>query len=269
MIQKKVQEFYDRGTEYEWNRLSAHPVEFEITIRHLSNYIQGTQIIADIGGGPGKYSFHFANEGHKVTLVDLSKNNIDFAKHKSKELNIELEAFHTLSATKLTNIESSKYDLVLCFGPMYHLENKRDHHDVITECSRILKTNGVLAIVYLTPWSHAFSAIINAPEKINIHKEYYEDLINNLKNTTQIDIGFPNGWNPKPDTVKGYMENHYFKTERIVAIEGLLGRHLEKIKDKVSDTTFNNWMDYIFKLSTETSLIGACEHLLYIGRKLH
>ena len=251
MKMDRVRDFYNDGVIYEWNRLERHPVEFEITLRHLEEFTNKTLSIADIGGGPGRYSFHFAEKGHKVTLVDLSKENIEFAKTKAKELNIQLENYHTLSATDLSQLDSANYDLVLCFGPMYHLEDKKDHNSVLDECRRILKTNGILAMVFLTPWSHAFSAIEFAPQKMNELKAFYFDLVDFQKNTTELDIDFPNGWNPKPEYIRGYMENHFFSTEKIVSVEGPFGRHFEKIKTELDETTYSNWMDYIFKLSTE------------------
>jgi len=269
MSLERVKKFYNEGVAYEWNRLERHPVEFEITIRHLAEFTNKRQVIADIGGGPGRYSFYFADKGHNVTLVDLSNENIDFAKNKSNELGIALENYHTLSATNLNELESSKFDIVLCFGPMYHLEDTGDLNKVLEECRRILKKNGILAIVFLTPWSHAFSAINYAPERMTELKPFYFDLIDSQKNTTNLDIEFPNGWNPKPENIRGYMENHYFSTEKLVSLEGPFGQHFESIHTELSKKTYQDWMDYMYKLSTEKSLLGSCAHLLYIGSKLH
>ena len=82
----KIEEFYDNQYE-EWDRFYKHPVEFEITKRYIDSYIPNNSLdIIDIGGGPGRYSFYLASKGHRVTLLDLSKHNIDTAKEKSKEL---------------------------------------------------------------------------------------------------------------------------------------------------------------------------------------
>ncbi len=71
----------------------------------------------------------------------------------------------------------------------------------------------------------------------------------------------------KPENIQGYMESHYFTTEKVVGIEGPFGRHFESNLENTDDKILEAWMDYIFRLSTEPSLLGACEHLLYIGRK--
>ena len=80
-----VRNYYDNSVEIEWTRLDRHPLEFEITKRHIEEYLKSGDSILDVGGGPGKYSFYFSSKGHKVTLFDLSPKNIDFAKQKQEE----------------------------------------------------------------------------------------------------------------------------------------------------------------------------------------
>ncbi|NLK44118.1 MAG: methyltransferase domain-containing protein [Tissierellia bacterium] len=89
----KVEKFYDE-TYDEWDRLERHKIEFDITKRYMDEYIRGENLsIFDIGGGPGRYSIYLAEKGHKVSLLDLSKRNIQVAKEKSAERGITLEAY--------------------------------------------------------------------------------------------------------------------------------------------------------------------------------
>jgi len=67
----RVESYYDEGYD-EWSRLDRHRIEYEMTRRTLDRYIQGSQKILDVGGGPGRYSIYLAGKGHRVTLVDLS-----------------------------------------------------------------------------------------------------------------------------------------------------------------------------------------------------
>lgn len=267
MDQNRVRDFYNEGVQYEWDRLKHHSVEFEITTRHLKPYFTRKVNIADIGGGPGRYSFHYAKQGHSVTLLDLSPENIKYARQKAEDENIELYDFHSSSATSMPMLKDSSFDVVLCFGPMYHLKNKDEHFQVISECRRILKPDGVLAMVFLTPWSHAFSSIENVPERMLELKDYYFSLVDNQRNLSDQDLPFPNGWNPKPENIRGYMEGYFFKTEKIIGVETPFGRHFERRQHELDQNVADVWLEYIFKLSTEKSLLGACEHLLYIGRK--
>lgn len=268
MKENIVAKYYNSDAEREWKRMDRHPIEFEVTKKHLNNYLEGVEKIADIGGGPGRYSFNYAQKGYEVSLVDLSSENISLAKNKSKEMNIELKEMHVGTSTDLSFLESESFNLVLCFGPLYHLENEEDRTKTINECKRILKENGILATMFLTPWSHTISTLKNDPKEIIRIREAFDSMLTCNKNMSGIDIGFPHGWYPNPSNIKEYMETYNIKTERIVATEGYLGRFVENCLDKLSEKELNEYIEYCFKLSTEPSLLGACEHILYLGRKM-
>lgn len=64
----------------ELSRLDNHPVELLVTLRTISEALPlAPQRIADVGGGPGKYAFALADQGHLVDLVDLSPGLIQLA----------------------------------------------------------------------------------------------------------------------------------------------------------------------------------------------
>lgn len=69
-ISRTVELFYDANTEYEWQRLERHRIEFETTKRYLDKYVSESSRILDVGGGPGRYSIYLASQGHNVTLFD-------------------------------------------------------------------------------------------------------------------------------------------------------------------------------------------------------
>ena len=85
MHEKKdeIRSYYNANPQKEWDRLKKkHPYEKYITIRMMDRYIKPGDRILDIGGGPGHYAIHYAKQGHGVTLLDLSDENVRFAKKK-------------------------------------------------------------------------------------------------------------------------------------------------------------------------------------------
>ena len=81
-----VRQYYNRGAEHEWDRLgSRHPVEFLLTTWMMDKYVRPGDSILDIGGGPGRYSIHYAKKGCAVTLVDLAEENAALARRKAAE----------------------------------------------------------------------------------------------------------------------------------------------------------------------------------------
>jgi 2-polyprenyl-3-methyl-5-hydroxy-6-metoxy-1,4-benzoquinol methylase len=82
----ETETFYDQNAQYEWDRLQRHRTEFAVTLRVLKDYLPPAPAkIADIGGGPGRYSIALAQRGYQVTLIDLSKGCLEFAKQKAHE----------------------------------------------------------------------------------------------------------------------------------------------------------------------------------------
>ena len=55
-----VRGYYDENARLEWERLEKHPFEFRLTTGMMERYIRPGNSVLDIGGGPGRYSIHFA-----------------------------------------------------------------------------------------------------------------------------------------------------------------------------------------------------------------
>jgi 2-polyprenyl-3-methyl-5-hydroxy-6-metoxy-1,4-benzoquinol methylase len=105
-----VRKYYNQNPEAEWNRLGGRKPEFEITMRHLRANLKPESRILDVGGGPGRYSFALAALSHRVTLFDLSEENIGFAKRKAAELNLPLEGYICGNAAALDKYISGRFD---------------------------------------------------------------------------------------------------------------------------------------------------------------
>ena len=98
----EVERYYDEEYE-EWDRLAWHKTEFEVTKRYMREFIsEGTQKILDIGGGPGRYAIFLTQQGHEVTLLDLSGKNIRQALEKAEEAGVKLDSYIHGDALRLS-----------------------------------------------------------------------------------------------------------------------------------------------------------------------
>lgn len=50
---------------------------------------------------------------------------------------------------EVKRFESESFDLVLLFGPMYHLKGEGEKLQALLEAKRVLKPNGVLLVAYI------------------------------------------------------------------------------------------------------------------------
>ena len=92
----------------------------------------------------GVIRYELAGEGYDVTAVELVKYNLGILKSKKSSV----KAYQG-NALNLSRFEADQFDMVLVFGPMYHLYTKEDKVKALKEA----KTCGKAG------WDH-FSGIL-------------------------------------------------------------------------------------------------------------
>lgn len=172
-----VKKYYDDFAENEWNRLnnSYSKVEYASTLYLIEKYFPKTGNIIDIGSGPGRYSLALLKRGYNVSLLDLSKNELEIAKKKIEESNLKAEQYHCKSALELEFLEDESFDGVLVMGPLYHLHGAKERQKVLKDTYRILKKDGVALISYINTWGTLRASVSEFPESFEdgVHFERY------------------------------------------------------------------------------------------------
>ena len=150
----EIERFYDEEYE-EWERLAWHLPEFEVTRRYMQQYLATPQKVLDIGGGPGRYSIFLAQQGHEVTLLDLSGKNIRQAIEKAKEAGVHLDSCIHGNALWLSEYfyKEEQYDAVLLMGPLYHLLQEEDRKKALAEALRVLKPGGLMIASFISNYA--------------------------------------------------------------------------------------------------------------------
>jgi ubiquinone/menaquinone biosynthesis C-methylase UbiE len=153
MTRDKIKKFYAHAMEA--NRLETEGFKLEgiRTKEIIERFTSGCSLeILDIGGGAGYYSFWLQKNGHRVTLLDLSPENIELVRKKSLSSDTALKAFEVGDAVDLPFSEE-QFDIVLLFGPMYHLIDRKERIKALTEARRVLKRRGKLLIALISRYA--------------------------------------------------------------------------------------------------------------------
>ena len=137
MDKETIKSYYAGGVEKQ--RLIVDKLEGIRSKEIIERYLPAQKAdIIDIGGATGFYSFWLQQMGHRVTLVDLSPENIDAAKAHSKESGINLAGYEVGDATNMS-FGGNQFDLALLMGPLYHLTDRNERIKALSETKRLYK----------------------------------------------------------------------------------------------------------------------------------
>ncbi len=163
----------------------GHNVEYLTTMRYIEKFLRPGDKILEIGAGTGRYSIALAKMGYEVTAVDLTPKHVEIMKQKSRRL----KNFRCMvaDALDLGMFADKSFDMVLNFGPMYHLFNKKDKNQAIKETLRVAKKNGICMFAYIpcaaiaTSYglrSQAFARLNTLMDKFGRPKDIPDEIFN-------------------------------------------------------------------------------------------
>ena len=263
-----VQSFYDEQALTEWERFIRHRTEFAMTKRALAEYLPPPPArILDCGGGPGRYAIHLAQLGYQVTLLDLSANNLALAHEKAQDAGVHLAEYVHGNALDLSRFAGGTFDAVLLLGPLYHLTNEEDRRQAVHEARRVLKPGGPLFAAFITLYAPLRDAIAKGYMKQVKDKPETLSFLMGTHTTSKAhspNEGFTEAWFTPPAEVRPFMESCGLRTLRVMGVEGLAAGH-EKHLNAADDETFAFWTDLIYPLAEDPHVLGASDHLLYVG----
>lgn len=233
-------------------------VEYSVSMKYILRYLKkfDNPKILDVGAGCGRYSIDLCNMGYDVTAIELVKHNLMTLKNKSDKVKAYLG-----NATNLNRFQNNSFDVVLLFGPMYHLISDDDKVKALNEAKRVLKDNGYIFVSY---YMNEYGIIKYGFMEKNI----IECLKNNL-----IDSDFH--IKPRNDDLYSMVrleDINYFKKScdlkrvKIISQDGPTD-YIRKYINDLSDSEFDLYLKYIYSICEKKELLGASSHVLDILKK--
>lgn len=145
MNEKNLNDYYNKFNEDKRLKTRHGRVEFIVTMKYIEEILKSYKEpkILDLGAGCGAYSIPLS-EYYDVTALELVKHNLKVIEKNSQ--NIKL--IHG-NATNLSMLEDNSFDVILIFGPMYHLISSEEKLKCLNEAKRVLKKNGTILISYI------------------------------------------------------------------------------------------------------------------------
>ena len=137
-----------------WNSYDRKKYEYQLALEeHRVRWQRIHQIILEkygsfsglncieIGAGSGHYSMLFAERGANVTVLDYSKEALEFCQaiFRDNEINHNQVQFMHLDALKTGEELSNKFDVSMSFGVAEHFKGN-DRKTIVRNHLRVLKT---------------------------------------------------------------------------------------------------------------------------------
>lgn len=249
---QKTYEVFNEDTRL--NHSKAARVEFLTTTRYIEKYLTTSAKILDIGAGAGEYSIYFARKGYEVSAIELSDNNIKaFRKKLTPEDHIDLVQGNALD---LSRYADNSFDIVLLFGPLYHLKNKEDQRKCIAEAKRVCKPEGKIFFAFISNDMIILTEFSYNPEYF-IKGDYN-------KETFRLD-DFPFVFHTV-DACRELLAEEQVKVIHEVASDGAS----ELLQDQINamdEESYAQYLRYHFYICEKKEFLGMSNHLLFVGEK--
>jgi ubiquinone/menaquinone biosynthesis C-methylase UbiE len=249
---QKTYEIFNEDTRL--NRSKAARVEFLTNVRYIEKYLTESAKILDIGAGAGEYSIYFARKGYEVSAIELSENNIkSFRKKLTPSDTIDLVQGNALD---LSRYEDNSFDVVLLFGPLYHLKKNEDKQKCITEAKRVCKPNGKIFFTFIT------NDMILLTEFDYNNNYFIEGSYN--KQTFRLE-DFPFVFHTV-DACREVLAEGKIRILHEVASDGISELMGDKI-NQMDDENYNQYLKYHYYICEKKEFLGMTNHLLFVGEK--
>ncbi|NGM82568.1 methyltransferase domain-containing protein [Paenibacillus sp. 7124] len=240
-------------------------LEFITTVHILDKYISKDHQILDVGAGTGIYSFYYAEKGQPVVSTDLSPKHVEIIQDKITSGGYSNMIAERTDATDLSKFEPGSFDAVFCLGPMYHLTDQTDQRKCISECLRVLRPGGILAVAYI-------NRFFILPYLVKNDSGYLTDqwvakfLEQGGISSADEDCFWTDAYFHTPEEIEQLLGDQGVSKLDHAAADGI-GVIMKDTVNRFSKEQFDSWVNYHLRTCSEPSILGISNHGLYVGRK--
>jgi SAM-dependent methyltransferase len=258
--------YYNNDPDRELNRLDRHQLEHDLTWCYLERYLPAQGRILEVGAATGRYTVGLARRGYQVTALDLSAELLKKCRENLEAAGVSKQVqLVEADARDLSPVLEKQFDAVLLMGPFYHLVEEPDRVLALQEGLNRLRPGGMLFSAWISRFGILGNVLRDTPEWIEDQTEVQ----------ALLEIG------KRPDDYpRGGFRSYFTQIAEIVPFHEGLGLQtcvLAGVEPAISadDGSYNRlegrqrqlWLDLLYKVSAEPSILGASRHLLYIGKK--
>jgi S-adenosylmethionine-dependent methyltransferase len=258
--------FYNSNPASEHTRLEEHQLEYDLTWRYLKRYLPAQGSILEVGAATGRYTLGLAKQGYAVTAVDLSAALLEECRENLANEGLDRQVRLVVAdARDLGEVAETGFDAVLLMGPLYHLIVETDRKAAVQEAFARLREGGILFSAFLSRFGMMSDLLKHRPGWIEEQRAVRSQLEKG-KRPDDFPRGGFRGYAAQVSEIAPLHEAIGFETLAVAGVEPVISADDESY-NKLQGKQRQLWLDLLYEISTEKSIVGASRHLLYIGKK--
>lgn len=264
MADSDVQKYYARDEERDRLSTGVGRVEFLRTVEVISRNLPPPRaVVADVGGGPGRYTDWLVDAGYDVIHRDIVAHHVDQVRRRHGD--------HVDSAVgdaRSLDLDDASVEAVLLLGPLYHLDTEAERVTALREARRVVRDSGVVYAAAISRWAPRLNGVL--VDRVHWKYPVILDLLDEMERTGTMrplhESSFA-GYAHTPEQLAGEVEQAGLALESLVTLEGIASAFAdldERLEDPAECAVL---LGALRAVESVPSLIGLGPHLLATARR--
>jgi SAM-dependent methyltransferase len=254
--------YYARGQERDRLAHGVGRLELLRTIDVIERSLPpAPAVVADIGGGPGRYTDWLIDVGHTVLHRDLVAEHVQDVQSRHPQLDTRVGDARSL------DLPDDCADVVLLLGPIYHLRERSDRLQALREARRIVRGNGTVYVAAISRWAARLDGIL-VQRLHEIHPGLIE-IVDEAERTGWVRPAHDGGFTcatHTPTDLRAEISDAGLRLDALVSLEGI-GFALADIDARLDDPVQRALvLDTLRSVEAVPDLLGVGPHLLATAR---
>ncbi|MBV8463059.1 MAG: methyltransferase domain-containing protein [Acidimicrobiales bacterium] len=219
--------------------------------------------VLDVGGATGVHARWLAERGYAVRIVDVAPRHVEVANRELAALGVVAE----LGDARRLHADDDSADVVLLFGPLYHLTERSERVAALSEAGRVVRAGGIVAVAAISRFASLFDGLARGllfdPDFVPIvERDLAEGQHRNVEGREH---RFTTAFFHHPDQLREELADGGLSLRELVGLEGL-GSWLPQLAERWEDPDDRDQILWAARMiESEPTLQGLSAHLLAVA----
>ncbi|MEV8399768.1 class I SAM-dependent methyltransferase [Streptomyces niveus] len=215
--------------------------------------------VLDVGGGTGVHARWLVEDGYHVDLVD------PVARHVEQAASV---CSASLGDARALEAADASYDVVQVLGPLYHLPDRADRRQALSEALRVVRPGGLVAAGAINRYASLFEHTALA----HLHAERMRTAISSILRTAVHDgkRGFTLAYFHRAEELADELRDVGLVDVAVFGIEGPAWSILKAVEQHAgpdpSEDLFESVLTAARLAEPYPELLASSSHLLAVGK---